>query len=434
MDETRIVREAYGKPAPPTPDEIARARALLLDGPDRLDFAGPSGDAGDDVPLITVGPAAPVPAATRRRFGWWPQIGLGAVAAAAAVVTGITLLSGAPAETERRPAAGPSPKAARDLLLAVAERVERLPATEGRYWYTDQISGQSYIMRPKTGAYAIVGAHIETFTWSGARAGDGTAFHGRDLPARPLTPADEMAWRRAGAPEKFRVWSNDHFWTYVRRSTPWKADDVDPRAGGSFFVRGFGKKVTTEQLRELPTDPAKLTHMFLRTETLRPPKSAEREEKAELARRLKGGFGSLTTAGKLGSMGGMLKNVPVPPKVRAGLIRALIQQPDMRVVGEVTDPLGRRGVAVTADEPRPSTDDADSVYPGEPEEEKGTFGSRREIIIDPRTGALLADQTVLTEPGGPYRAQRPGFVINYWVTRESGWADSRPEPPAKLPF
>ncbi|KAB2348492.1 CU044_5270 family protein [Actinomadura rudentiformis] len=429
MDETRIVREAYGQPAPPTPDEIARARALLGGGSGRLDFAGPAGDAADDVQVITVGPAAaPVPG-RRRRFGWRAQAGVGMVAAAAAAVTGIVLLGGAPAEPDRRPAAGPGPKAARDLLLAVAERSERLPDTRGRYWYSDQITGQSYIIRVPTGPYAIVGAHDEFFQWSGARAGDGTAFYGRRLPARPLTPADEAAWRRAGSPGKFRVWSNDHFQTYMRKASLWKIDDPDPRGGGSFFLQGAGTRFTTEEVLALSADPAKLTALFLQADLLVGPK------RAEVLRKLKRDLEPMTPAAKLGRVAAILQNVPISPKVRAGLLRALVQQPGVRVVGETTDPLGRRGVAVTADlPPRPSPGLPDPVITNEPEEEKGDFGSRDELIFDLQTGELLSEQTVLTEPGGKYRTQRPGFLINYWITRDDGWTDTRPKPPGDQPF
>ncbi|MFE9105568.1 hypothetical protein [Actinomadura geliboluensis] len=71
---------------------------------------------------------------------------------------------------------------------------------------------------------------------------------------------------------------------------------------------------------------------------------------------------------------------------------------------------------------------------GAPPEERGTFRSRSELVFDKATGELLAQQRVLTEPGGAYRDREPGFVINYWALRASGWTDSRPEPPAKPPF
>ncbi|MFI0448098.1 CU044_5270 family protein [Actinomadura sp. 6N118] len=416
MDETRIVREAYGQPAPPTPDEIARARALLDRGSDRLDFAGPVGEATDDVQVITVGPTDEPTPGRRRRFGWRAQAGLGMVAAAAAAVTGIVLLGGAPAEPDRGPAGGPGAQAGRDLLLAVAARAERLPATRGRYWYTSMVSGQSYIIRAKTGEYAIVGAHTEYFKWLGAKKGDGTGSYGRHLPARPLTAADEAGWRRAGSPAMFRVWSNDHFQIYGRRATPWRADDPDPRGGGSFSVRG--RTMTTRQVRELSPEPAKLAELLRDSKPWPPPPGRRPGDGVDSAARHVVG----------------LLNIPVSPQVRAGLLRALAAQPDARVVGEKTDPLGRRGVAVTIDTPQRKRDVPLPTFSNEPEAEKGDFGSRGEIIIDPQTGEVLSDQSVLTKPGGPYRMQKPGFVIDYWATRDAGWTDSQPKPLVELPF
>jgi hypothetical protein len=29
---------------------------------------------------------------------------------------------------------------------------------------------------------------------------------------------------------------------------------------------------------------------------------------------------------------------------------------------------------------------------------------------------------------------KPGFVINYWTDRSAQWTDTKPKPPAELPF
>jgi hypothetical protein len=49
-------------------------------------------------------------------------------------------------------------------------------------------------------------------------------------------------------------------------------------------------------------------------------------------------------------------------------------------------------------------------------------------------GGYLGDQQVLVKPGGEYRTRKPGFVINYWLERGSGWTDKKPVPPRKPPF
>ncbi len=68
----------------------------------------------------------------------------------------------------------------KQAVLAAAAKAELLPT--GAYWYTDQIQGQSYMMRPKTGSYAIVGAHSETSCGPPRRRAAERRFTGASLP------------------------------------------------------------------------------------------------------------------------------------------------------------------------------------------------------------------------------------------------------------
>ncbi|MQY04923.1 CU044_5270 family protein [Actinomadura macrotermitis] len=374
MDEIRMVREAYGEPAPPTLREMTRARALFTDeAPPR-----------------------------RRRWRLKAGIGLVAVGAAASVAIALTGPGGG----------GGTPGAPhaqvdldREAVLAAASKAEQVPA--GKYWYSDHITGQSYIMRTKAGTYAIAGAHTEFFRWAGARKGMGEGFWGRDLPARPLTAADEAVWKRDGSPKSFRVWSNDHYYTYTAAATDWKVDRPSAIGGGTFG------RLTTRQVHDLPSDPAALAARFLK------PKPGDAKGLALNTPRL-----------KVLTVGTLLEELPVSPAVRAGLMRALARQPGIHPIGKVTDLLGRTGVALASD---PVRNTATGEF-GAPKAEQGTFSSRAVIVFDQKTGALLGQHEELVEPGGPYRAQRPGFVINYVLVRGLGWAESQPKPPARLPF
>src|SRR4051812_31352390 len=145
MDELQTVREAYGEAAPPTMTEIAQARALWEEKPPN-----------------------------RSRFGWPLRVGLGAVAAGAAATVAIALTGhGTP---DGGPRTGPDKRAVLDLnkqaVLQAAAKAELAPT--GRYWYTDRVSGQSYVVRSKSGAaYAISGAATEMFGWQGVEPGMG---------------------------------------------------------------------------------------------------------------------------------------------------------------------------------------------------------------------------------------------------------------------
>jgi hypothetical protein len=121
---------------------------------------------------------------------------------------------------------------------------------------------------------------------------------------------------------------------------------------------------------------------------------------------------------------------PVPPKARAGMIRALADQQGISAIGPATDPLGRPGVAMASDEEAVT---ATGEYGG-PKADRGTYRARQVIIFDERTGALLSSQEELTKPGGPYSEMKPGFVINYSACRSAKWTDAKPTPPPGLPF
>lgn len=399
MNEMDRVRGLLREAPPPSAEASAKALAMLEDE--------------------MAGRRVETPGTGRRRFGFgWPAgLGLGLVAAGAAAAVAIAFTGQGAA-----PGAPDAPDGVdlnKQAVLAAAAKVELTPT--GKYWYTDRIDGQAYIVRAKTGTYAIVGATTESFNWTGVKKGTGEAYYGRDLPARPLTAQDEALWKKAGSPSKFRVWSNDHYSTYTAEATKWRSDGpevgIDPEGGGEFL----GKPA--EEWQNLPTDPAELAEKFLSGEEasrgLNPgAKSGRKPTEAQTA-----SAGIWRTSSILGG-------TPVPPKVRAGLMRALASRPGIHAIGRVADPLGREGVALAAAE---RTATSTGEY-GAPKAERGGYGHRLVIVFDEKTGGVLSVQDTLTRPGGPYAEMRPGFIINYVAVRSSGWTDTKPEPPAELPF
>ncbi|RMI47348.1 CU044_5270 family protein, partial [Actinomadura harenae] len=368
-------------------------------------------------------PAAPPaePAAPRRRLfgGWRLKLGVGLLAAGTAAAA-VIVMTGQD---------GPSGKATPPLaqgghgFTEVAAKAELAPT--GRYWFSDDVSGQAYVMRPKTGAYAIFGAQTESHITTDTGAKATTTYMERDLPARPATKEDEAAWRRAGSPSSLRVWSNDHYWTYTTQAKPWSGGETDSMKGGKFYGPS-GTLLSKEEFATLPTDPSALANAFF---------SNKGWGGHPLAPALKKKFdlkppGKMTPRQKLFEAGGAIRNMPLPPKVRAGLMRALAAQPGIQTVKDAVDPLGRRGIALAA---APESVTWTAEY-GAPKAEQGTFVGRDELVFDPKTGELLSEQTVLTTPGGAYAQLKPGTVLNYWILRQSGWTDTKPQPPADLPF
>jgi hypothetical protein len=403
MNETARVRRLLGEPPPPSAEASARALARLEDA---------MAPGGKRVRPSRTG---------RRRFGRPVQLGAGLVAAGVAAAVAIVVTG------QGSPGSPPdAPPGALDLgrqaVLVAADKAAEQPT--GNYWSAERISGQAYVVRARTGTYAIFGAHDETFNWAGARKGMGEAYYARDLPARPQTPEDEALWRKAGSPSAIRVWSNDHYFTYTTRASRWRSEGpevgIDREGGGTFLDK------SVEELRNLPTDPAKLAEMFLDDDAMS--MAVGRDPKRAKAEKLRLGPGQLATL-KIMRVSALL-GTPIPPKVRSGLMRALAAQPGVHAIGRVTDPLGRRGVALASDD-RAVT--VTGEYGG-PKAEQGTYRARQTIVFDERTGALLSRQYVLTQPGGPYTQMKPGFVIEYQAVRGAGWTDARPKPPAELPF
>ncbi|GAB3963627.1 hypothetical protein GCM10029978_022130 [Actinoallomurus acanthiterrae] len=95
------------------------------------------------------------------------------------------------------------------------------------------------------------------------------------------------------------------------------------------------------------------------------------------------------------------------PKVRAATYRMLAGLPAVRSLGHLTDPLGRPGVGVAMTEVR-----------------SNGYTLERQLIIDPRTGLLLADQQIVIRPGE--RWLKPGWRVTYSARQDAGWTNTEP--------
>ncbi|XRQ09788.1 CU044_5270 family protein [Actinomadura welshii] len=389
MDELQTIREAYGEPAPPTLREMTAARARMFEEPPRR----------------------------RARRGWRLKAGFGLVAAGAAVAVAIAATgSGTPATPPASPDLG------KQAVLAAAERAEAQPT--GDFWFYHGTMGRSSMVRSETGDYAIAAAAEEYFLRVGAEPGAGLGTYNRDLPSRPLTAQDEALWKKAGSPSEFKVWDSGRRITYDQGVTRWHFWDP-AREGDGGWVGGR----TFEEAERLPTDPGELAD-WLSTGNLyfhlRTPEEQERIKKERGIPEPR----SVTPLDKLTLVSALLQTSPMPPAFRAGLMRALAAQPGVKAIDGVTDRLGREGVALAVDL---KTTRVTAAH-GAPAEERGDYDSRKEIVFDERTGEMLAVQTVLTRPGGPYRDREPGFVVQFRLALDSGWTDTKPSPPEELPF
>lgn len=90
------------------------------------------------------------------------------------------------------------------------------------------------------------------------------------------------------------------------------------------------------------------------------------------------------------------RQMPLPPAVRAAVLRYLADTPGITLAGRVTDRAGRAGIAVALD----------SDYSGLP--------TRYTLILDPGDGRLLGSEDMLTTTAGKLNVRVP-CVIGYTV-------------------
>lgn len=122
------------------------------------------------------------------------------------------------------------------------------------------------------------------------------------------------------------------------------------------------------------------------------------------------GHGHSTDAEMLVFVGDLLRETVAPPDLRAALFKVAARIPGVELVGEVTDPAGRRGTAVAR-----TSDDAGYL-------------ERHELIFDPDTSELLAEREVLLERVDWIDAE-PGTVIVYQTYLNSGVVETTSDRP-----
>ncbi|NRQ39892.1 hypothetical protein HII36_49900 [Nonomuraea sp. NN258] len=150
----------------------------------------------------------------------------------------------------------------------------------------------------------------------------------------------------------------------------WQEEHPNDQGGGTFLIGGVGQ-FTYQELQELPTDPGELRELLCEGSA----KFIAGESGAP--RRCDG------PTGVLGRVFFALVDTPVPPKVRAGLIRLITDYPGVRRLGAVTDPLGRPAVGLAA--------------PFDSAEGRGKI--QRELLFDQKTGKVLGSRDIQLEPG-----------------------------------
>jgi hypothetical protein len=338
---------------------------------------------------------APGAAGRRRRArrGGKPALITAALAATAAGVTAVGLVLAVPGAAHRpAPTAAPAPRAhpgkaqfttAREVLLAAATHVAPAPVT-GRYWRVQQITGETWPGGTKAHPYDI-SLSTRYDQWNPRSPGEKEWEITQQLGTRPATPADAAAWRAAGSPTTWRSGENITKRSQIGQdpggypprmgalaattaasapSASWTVSD-----GTVGYVEGDLPGLNAAQFRRMPTSPrgvaALLRHYMLKTYCGQHNFS-----------------GCSTPVQFVWSEALELLEDPVSAPVRSATFKVMAALPGVRLLGPMTDPLGRRGYGLAAGGP-------------ESDQSAGVWNpSVSAIVIDPRTGSLLAMEDI----------------------------------------
>ncbi|GAA2350374.1 CU044_5270 family protein [Streptomyces cuspidosporus] len=386
---------------------LADARPRELD-PDHL--AGSERARHDLIAILAGAPEGPEGSRSARPVGpftWRWALPVAATAAVAGVLVATLPQGGSDTRDAHGSGAtgGPTtgsprhtPENGRVALLNVAARVDRA-ADEGTYWQTATRSAWVGVVDHSGSLFAVVSS--ETQRWSfGVRPGTRSLWvSGIDATTRPRTERDKARWRAAGSPEELTLAHSGKGGRLGLRMEVGarKRPTVDRINSGDRIAALGPHHVTYADLRKLPGDSATLEKVLADL--------YEEDGGSEIRGRTEWMWRQAAN----------LINLPVRAEVRAAAYRVIAGLPGIRSLGEVTDPLGRKG--------------AGFALPATVRPDYGT--ARSELIVDPATGALLSDQEVLTEPDAKAAEAglTAGTVVNYTATVTSEWTDRQLKTP-----
>ena len=318
------------------------------------------------------------------------------------------------------------PTTARQILLTAAAHVAGGPAT-GKYWRVTMIGGVTVPGGTKANPYDI---SLRSYAdqWNPISAGLKEWRIFQKLGTRPATPADASSWRAAGSPKAWHsgLRANNYLADYPlewigtlaattaasARTAAWQVSD-----GTVGFVEGDLAGLKAAQFRRMPTRAplveAILRHYALRTVCGQDPGSPNCSTVDQL----------------IWAEALMLLQDPVSAPVRSATFKVMAGLPGVRLIGEMTDPLGRPGYALAAG--------SEGSYAN-----STNFNPTRVVLIDPGTGSLLATEEIGPMPltmhclsfdaknncTGPayYGDSYPDQVDDYVAVVSEGWTNASP--------
>jgi hypothetical protein len=436
MDELELLRDCLPQQQPPDPGVVAAARERLHGGhrSRRVPLAGvrPARRglllrAG--LPTAGVAVAAALALAVMA-VGGPPTVRPPALAATPSVthIPGGTSTSGAGYATGAgySPYSGALPGAnaggttdGRAILLTAARQVakESQPVAE-RYWVTSGVAGNFLRVGPTADPYLLLD-ESQVQNWAARSPKDGSPDFAKQLGAAPASAADRAAWQRDGSPTSWNyVGQSDGladaqgYTSGLMLSLSMAGDpmtSLDAGYGAQQFPIG-AKSLTLAQLQALPVDPATLKKLILG-----------------------GGVapGETPSAFLLDGVVAPILEMPVTPAVRAALYDMLAAMPGIQSLGEVTDPAGQQGEAVSytanyRDCGQASTRGANGYATA-----GALFSScttQEILVIDPATGLPLAEELRYVKLPVGQHWTAPDQLFSYEIFGPSHWTNANRPP------
>ncbi|GAA1554942.1 hypothetical protein GCM10009678_42390 [Actinomadura kijaniata] len=362
---------------------------------------------------------------SRRRV---PRLPIALATGAAVAAAGVTVVA---VRSDGGPA--PAPAVPGNALLVAAASAQKAPA--GRYWHARSILGEIYAVGARAATHYRIDSRQGNDLWF-ARDGRGSTTH-LDLPDVPVTARDRQRWQAAGSPGMVGIPNTEGGEGDMRL-------EMNPAAqtGPRMRVEGRWHGLTVDQIAKLPTEPGALQNALLGLRGNWRARSATARK--EPIRALSGQERVRALSEVAGTL---LSTAPAPPRVRAATFRMLAALPGVRPEGRTTDPQGRPGTAVSL--PLETTVPL-GLYTAP--KQLGTY--RRQFVIDPAAGRLLAIRDLVVKPprgsrplpsgddGRPRRLEardlpdrfhKPGELAGYQIFEVSEWTDAEPPAGALLP-
>lgn len=317
-------------------------------------------------------------------------VALTAIVASTVIVIDHTGQTNGPAHEKAR--LNPSTAAvadARFLLLSAANSAQAAPSA-GTYWRTDTRSGTVEIAQTAGRLFAITRTSSAQWSVGVSSGAESLLVSGLDAATRPRTEEDAALWRSEGAPATVKSAEPLTGGDALRSITMGTRRPMVTRTNVGDKVYALGaRNLSYSELRELPSETGALLH---RLEDLRPDRpSSESGRSAWLLR-----------------VAADLIMMPVKSGVRAAAYRLMADLPGVEMRTDVEDPLGRKGVSVS--------------FPALSHTFLGDV--RQRLVVDPASGELLADQSLLMKPSA--KAQevglKTGVTVNYSATTRMTWS------------